>query len=107
MFWALSRHRTFPRWRQCVKVERSQGRSQCLYIAHWGLSEEALVLPVELAWTFVSDREGRTRGIKILCEHLLACCMEPKLFLKLKRTHCCETTEVMMQSRSAHTCHRC
>jgi len=69
-----------------------------LYIAHRGLSEEALVLPIELARTFVSYREGCTRSIKFLCEHLLPCCMEPKLFLKLKRTHRCETTEVMMQS---------
>src|SRR5580692_11230777 len=35
------------------------------------------------------------------------CRMEPKLFLKLKRAHRCETTEVMIQSRSTHACHRC
>ncbi len=29
-----------------------------MYIAHRGFSEEALVLPIELAWTFVSHREG-------------------------------------------------
>ena len=63
-----------------------------------GLSEEALVLPIELARTFVSHRERCARSIELLCEHLLSCGMEPKLFLKLKRTHCCETTEVMMQS---------
>ena len=78
-----------------------------MYIAHRGFSEEALVLPIELAWTFVSHREGCTRSIEFLGEHLLPCCTEPKLFLKLKRTHCRETTEVMMQSWSAHTCHRC
>ena len=66
-----------------------------MYIAYRGLSEKALVLPIELAWTFVSHRERGTRGIKFLCEHLLPRCMEPKLFLKLKRTHCCETTEAM------------
>src|SRR4051794_11315273 len=81
-----------------VKIARSQGRSQRLYIAHRGLSEEALVLPIELAWTFVSHRESCTRCIKFLCEHLLPCCMKPKLLLKLKGTHRCETTEVMMQS---------
>jgi hypothetical protein len=84
--------------RDIVMISRSKGRSQSLYIAHWRLSEDALVLPIELAWTFVSHLEGRTRSIKFLCEHLLPCCMEPKLFLKLKRTHRCETMEVMMQS---------
>src|ERR1700683_5236313 len=92
---------------QHSRSSRSQGRAQCLYIAHRGFSEEPLVLPIELAWTFVSHREGCTRSIEFLGEHLLPCCTEPKLFLKLKRTHCRETTEVMMQSRSAHTCHRC
>src|SRR5579864_5541465 len=77
---------------------RSQGRPQCFYVPHRGFSEEALVLPIELAWTFVSHREGRTRSIEFLGEHLLPCCTEPKLFLKLKRTHCRETTELMMQS---------
>src|SRR5579862_9145007 len=61
-----------------VKTSQSQGRSQCLYIAHRGLSEEALVLPIELAWTFVSRRERRTCSIKFLCEHLLPSRMEPK-----------------------------
>ena len=81
-----------------LKVERSQGGQQSLYIALRGLSEEALVLPIELAWACVSHREGCICSIEFLCEHLLPCCVEPKLLLKLNRTHCCETTEVMMQS---------
>jgi hypothetical protein len=58
---------------------QKQGRSQCQYIAYWGLPEEVLVLPIELAWTFVFHLEGCARSIKFLCEHLLPCCMEPKL----------------------------
>ena len=74
------------------------GRPKCLDIAHWRLTEVPLVLPIELAWTFVSHLEGCTGSIKFLCEHLLPCGMEPTLFLKLKGTHCGETTEMMMQS---------
>ena len=84
--------------RDILMISRYQGRPQCLYIAHRGLSEDALVLPIELARTFVSHLERCTRSIKFLCEHLLPCCMEPKLLLKLNRTHCCEATEVMMQT---------
>lgn len=90
-----------------VNTSRLQGRSYCLHIAHWGPSEEALVLPIELAWTFVPHRESCTRSIKLTCEHFLPCRMEPKLFLELQRTHCCETAEVVMQSLSAHPCQRC
>jgi len=71
--------------------------SQCQYIAYWGLSEEAFVLPVELARTFVSHLEGCAGSINFLREHPLPCRTEPELFLKLKRTHRGETTEVMMQ----------
>ena len=51
-----------------IADDPSQGRPQCLYIAHRGLSEEALVLPIELALTFVSYREGCARSIEFLYE---------------------------------------
>jgi hypothetical protein len=46
-----------------TKISRSQAGSQCLYIAHWRLPEESLVLPIELAWTLVSNFERRARSI--------------------------------------------
>jgi hypothetical protein len=67
----------------------------------------AFVLPIELAWILVSHLEGCTRCMKFLCKHLLPCCMESELFLKLKRAHPCQTAKVMMQSRSAHSRQRC
>ena len=46
-----------------TKISQSQAGSQCLYIAHRWLPEEPLVLPIELAWTLVSNLEGCARSV--------------------------------------------
>src|ERR1700733_9208162 len=90
-----------------IKTSRSQCRSQCLHIADRGLTKEAFVFPIELAWTFVPHREGYTRSIELVDKHLLPSGAQAQLLLVLKRAHGCECTEMVMQRRSAHPRQAC
>jgi hypothetical protein len=81
--------------------------AQRLDIADRWLSEEALVLAIELAGTFVSDLKGRARRVEFVDEHLLPSGVQAQLLLELKRAHCRESTKVMMQRRSAHSRYAC
>ena len=64
----------------------------------WGLGADSYRAKGFYEEALMSQRESCAGGIKFLREHHLPRCVELKLFLKLNRTHCCETTEVMVKS---------
>src|ERR1039457_5707179 len=66
---------------------RSAWRAKCLNIPHRRLAEETAVFAVELAGAFVSDLKSRTCCVQTIQEHPSPRCLQPKLFLILKRTH--------------------
>src|SRR5438128_6556117 len=68
---------------------RSARRTKDPNIPHRWLAEETTVLAIELACTFVSDLKGRTCGVQTVDEHASPRCLQAKLLLILKRTHCC------------------
>ena len=112
---------TVQRWRSSVRPLRllhnmkargtwppyqySRRRPKCLDIASGRLAEEALVLPIELTRTLLTDLKCCARGIELLRQHLLPRCMKSKLLLKLQRAHGRQAAEVMMERRSAHPGH--
>jgi len=58
-----------------------------LDVAYGWLAEEAAVLAVELAGTFVADLEGGAGGIEAFIQHALPGYMKPELLLVLQRAH--------------------
>ncbi len=74
-------------------------------VAHGGPAEEAAVLAIELAGAFIADFKGGAGGIQSFIEHPLPGYVQAKLLLILKRAHCGQRTELMMQSRYAHARH--
>src|ERR1039458_4185567 len=81
---------------------RSAWRAKSPNIPHRRLAEETAVFAVELAGAFVSDLEGRSGGVQTIHEHASARCLQPKLFLILKRTHGGQHPEMMVQRGYAH-----
>ena len=71
-------------------------------VAHWRFAEESAVLSIELAGTFIADFEGRCCGIETFMKHAFARDVQPEMLLVLKRAHCCEGTEVMVERGHAH-----
>src|ERR1017187_222067 len=82
--------------RRCARRAKSPN------IPHRWLAEEAAVFAVELAGAFVSDLKGRTCGVQTIHEHAAPRCLQPKLFLILKRTHGGQHPEMMVQRGHAH-----
>src|SRR6266403_1470986 len=64
-------------------------------IPHRRLTEEALVLPVELARALIAHFERRPGGIDPFNEHSFSCGNQSKLFLVLKWAHRRQRAEVM------------
>jgi len=92
-------------------TDRLQGwsawRAQRPNIPHRCLAEETAVFAVELAGTFVSDLKGRACGVQTIHEHAFPRCLQPKLFLILKRTHGGQRSEMVVQRGYAHARHFC
>jgi hypothetical protein len=61
------------------------------------LAEEASVLAIELACAFISNFEGRTRGIEPVDKHAVTGSMQSKLFLILKWAHRGQGSEPVMK----------
>ena len=76
--------------------------SQGLDVAHGRLAEKAAVFAIELRGAFVADFECGTGGIETILEHQAPRGLKAELFLILKRTHCGQHAEMMMQRRYAH-----
>src|SRR5215472_12228299 len=93
--WAAARELHFSR---C-----DDGLAARFDVAHRWLTEEAAVFAAELACAFVADLEGCARGIEAVAEHALSRHVESKLLLVLKRAHCGEGAEVMMERRYSHS----
>jgi len=66
---------------------RSAWRAKGPNIPHRWLAKETAVFAAELAGAFVSDLKGSTGGVQTIHEHAAPRCLQPKLFLILKRTH--------------------
>src|ERR1019366_8538803 len=81
---------------------RSAWRAKSLNIPHRRLAEETAVFAVELAGAFVSDLKSRACCVQTIHEHASPRCLQPKLFLILKRTHRRQQPEVMVQRGNAH-----
>src|SRR6266849_10073947 len=81
---------------------RSAWRTKSPDIPHRRLAEETAVLAVELAGAFVPDLKGSARGVEPIHEHAAPRCLQPKLFLVLKRTHGGQHPEMMVQRGHAH-----
>ena len=81
---------------------RSAGRAKTPNIPHRWLAEKTAVFAVELAGAFVSDLKGRAGGVQTLHEHASTRCLQPKLFLILKRTHGGQRPEVVVERGPAH-----
>ena len=87
----------------CRLQWRSAWRAKGPNIPPRWLAEETAVFAVELAGAFVSYLEGRTCGVQTIHEHASPRCLQPKLFLILKRTHGGQRPEMVMQRGQAHT----
>jgi hypothetical protein len=81
---------------------RSTWRAKSPNIPHGRLAEEAAVFAIELASALVSDLECSTGGVQTIHEHAFPRCMQPKLFLILKRTHGGQHPEMVVQRGHAH-----
>src|ERR1035441_2426479 len=81
---------------------RSAWRAKGPNIPHRWLAEETAVFAAELAGAFVSHLKGRTGGVHTIHEHASPRCLQPKLFLILKRTHGGQHPEMMVQRGDAH-----
>ena len=69
------------------------------------MAEEAFVFATELASAFISDFEGRARGIESVVEHAVVSSMQPQLLLIPKWAHRSQGAKVVMERRSSHACH--
>src|SRR5438876_11253280 len=70
-------------------------------IAHWRLAEEPAVFAIELANALVADFVGCARGIHPFHKHPLPCPLQPQLLLILKRAHCGQCAELMVECRNS------
>src|SRR4051812_26418475 len=76
--------------------QRGGGRTKSSHIAPWWLTEEAAVFTIELTHALISNFEGRRCRIDPVDQHAAPCCLQPQLFLILKRAHMRQHTEMMM-----------
>ena len=76
-------------------------------IPHRWLAEKTAVFAIELADAFVSDLKACTRRVQTIQKHVAPRCLQPKLFLILKRTHGGQRPEMMVQRGDAHARDSC